>query len=284
MLSIYLRLTKIITALLLASLLPIRESLAFSPPSTIIRDGKVTSTRLFHNKSCEDITSPARRRSLLSLGSASITTLSFFSSLLSPANADFAPGGTLLDRPVSVTYGNPEASPSRLKDNSNVLFGQDNYYKFGAAAQWIEPGSTEFPKTVPFSPSQQRYDALKKYGGRVKSSVQGIVDIGSVLDNGGSASQIADANDSSYNLRALGLLANSFLASENTGTTNELMLARWYINEMYLRIGDVRDALEKGNSSEAKDCYSYLKKAMNSYLSLMNRVITSKVGDKFEYL
>jgi hypothetical protein len=30
------------------------------------------------------------------------------------AHADFAPGGTLLDRAVSVTYGNPDASPSRL--------------------------------------------------------------------------------------------------------------------------------------------------------------------------
>jgi hypothetical protein len=32
------------------------------------------------------------------------------------AHADFAPGGTLLDRTVSVTYGNPDASPSRLRD------------------------------------------------------------------------------------------------------------------------------------------------------------------------
>ena len=50
------------------------------------------------------------------------------------AHADFAPGGTLLDRTVSVTYGNPDASPSRLRDNSNVLFDKDNYYKFGSAA------------------------------------------------------------------------------------------------------------------------------------------------------
>ena len=64
---------------------------------------------------------------------------------------DFAPGGTLLDRTVSVTYGNPDASPSRLRDNSNVLFDKDNYYKFGAAAPWIDPpGSTDFPKTMPF--------------------------------------------------------------------------------------------------------------------------------------
>jgi hypothetical protein len=90
------------------------------------------------------------RRSIISTAVIG-TTLATLLSLL-PANADFAPGGPLLDRTVSVTFGNSEASPSRAKDNSNVLFNQDNYYKFGAAAQWIEPGSTEFPKTMPFAP------------------------------------------------------------------------------------------------------------------------------------
>ena len=137
---------------------------------------------------------------------------------------------------------------------------------------------------MPFSPSQQRYDALKKYGARANSSAGEIAKLGAALEGDVSASQIAGADDPSYGLRALGLLANSFLASENTGVSNELMLARWYINEMYLRIGDIRNALEKGDSSEAKTCYGYLKKAMNSYLTLMNRVITSKVGDKFGYL
>ena len=54
------------------------------------------------------------------------------------ANAgSFAPGGTLLDREVSVTYGNEEASPSRQPNNSNVIFNLDQYYKFGSAARWI---------------------------------------------------------------------------------------------------------------------------------------------------
>ena len=73
------------------------------------------------------------RRSFLSLGVAGTAA----SALLSPlvANADFAPGGTLLDREVSIFYGNPEASPSRDATNKNVLFNQDNYFKFGAGAQ-----------------------------------------------------------------------------------------------------------------------------------------------------
>ncbi len=62
------------------------------------------------------------------------------------------------------------------------------------------------------------------------------------------------------------------------------MLAWWYINEMYLRIGDYRDALEGGDRKEAEKRYEILGKATNSYLTLLNRLITSKVGDPFAYL
>merc|ERR1739842_225411 len=101
-----------------------------------------------------------------------------------------------------------------------------------------------------------------------------IVKIGTLS----SVDDVPDSEDPAYQLRALGLLANSFLATENTGTTNELMLARWYINEMYLRIGDYKSALQKGDQKDAETCYGYLIKAMNSYLTLINRSITSKVG------
>ncbi|KAL3789168.1 hypothetical protein HJC23_012257 [Cyclotella cryptica] len=290
-----------VTALVLSLLVSESPTLAFvsSPQHQSVKK-TLTSTQLHHwanrldrrfEEHCEvlrdqqpDIdmimspTQQATRRSILSIGVIGVTLTTLLSVL--PANADFAPGGTLLDRTVSVTYGNSEASLSRAKDNSNVLFNQDNYYKFGAAAQWIEPGSTDFPKTMPFVPSQQRYEALKKYGGRVKIATDEVAKIG----NADSATEIPEASDPVYQLRALGLLANAFLASENTGTTNELMLARWYINEVYLRIGDMRAALEKGDRSEAKLCHDYTKKAMNSYLSLMNRVITSKVGEPFGFV
>jgi hypothetical protein len=251
----------------------------FTKQSSILDDESPIPQEVVVKPKLQPISKEFTRRSILSIGVIG-TTLSTLLSASLPANADFAPGGTLLDRPVYVTYGNSEASPSRAPNNSNVLFAQDNYYKFGAAAQWIEPGSTEFPKTMPFVPSQQRYDAFKKFNGRVKTSVEQIVKIGSAS----SSTDVPDSDDPAYQLRALGLLANSFLASENTGTTNELMLARWYINEMYLRIGDYKSALQKGDEKEAKACYGCLNKAMNSYLTLINRSISSKVGDQFSYL
>lgn len=227
------------------------------------------NTQHFHDNQLSN------RRSVL--GSIAVTTLCVFPL---EATADFTPGGTLLDRPVSIFFGNAEASPSRRNDNGNVLFNLDNFYKFGAAAQWLQPDSTEFPVTMPFTPSQTRYDALKKYGARLETSKQEIVTIGSAI----SGIDVPDKDDPVYQLRALGLLANSFLATENTGNTNELLLARWYINEVYLRLGDYKTALDNSDSKEAKKSYECILKAMNSYLTLINRVITNKVGVKFSYL
>jgi hypothetical protein len=76
-------------------------------------------------------------------------------------------------------------------------------------------------------------------------------------------------------------MANGFLASENTGTTNELLLSRYYINEMYLDISDMRNAVSQ---PEKEAAWKRAKQACNSYLGLMNRVITQKVGDKFDLL
>ena len=71
------------------------------------------------------------------------------------------------------------------------------------------------------------------------------------------------------------------MGSENTGTTNELLLARWYINEIYLRLGDIKTA---SGQKEAEIALDAAKKAVNSYLAMLNRVITNKVGSKFDYV
>jgi hypothetical protein len=216
-----------------------------------------------------------------------VALLSFSSSPLlqqvQPAHAgEFTPGGTLVDRAVGVSVGNSQASTSRKVDNSNVLFVQDYYFKFGTAAQWIAPDSTDFPATtMPFVRVQQRYDGLKKYGERITRGLAEIAALKQIEVK--LLSDIANPVAADvYQLRPMGLLANTFLASENTGTTNELLLARWYINEMYLLINDMRNAPSVDVAQE--QVYPALCSAVNSYLTLMNRVITSKVGDKFSYL
>lgn len=224
-------------------------------------------------------TSVSRRRIVQTIGGAGA-----FLSLFVPTSPvwaegkSFAPGGTLVDYEVGVTVGNPQASASRKPDNSNVIFSQDYYYKFGTAAPWIEPGNTEFPKTMPFTPSQQRYDTMKKYRERVQRGIDLIASLGEVIAKGDYAT-IADSTAPEYSIRPMGLMANNFLASENTGTTNELLLARWYINEINLDIDDIKNASSK---DDAVKSHLAAINALNSFLGMLNRVITSKVGDKFD--
>jgi hypothetical protein len=202
---------------------------------------------------------------------------------IAPVRAEgksFAPGGTLVDYEVGVTVGNPQASRLRRADNSNVIFAQDYYYKFGTAAPWIEAGSTDFPKTMPFVPSQQRYEAMKKYRERVQRGIDLIAALGETIA-AGKYSSIPDSTAPEYSIRPFGLLTNSMIASENTGTTNELLLARWYINEVSLDIDEIKNAPTK---DEALRSFQAAKAALNSFLGLLNRVITPKVGEKFDLI
>jgi hypothetical protein len=90
---------------------------------------------------------PSRhRRELLTAG-----ILAPFAAASPVLAASFTPGGTMVDYEVGVMMGNDQASPSRSVDNSNVLFNQDFYYKFGTAPPWMSS-----PQTMPFTPNQQR--------------------------------------------------------------------------------------------------------------------------------
>jgi hypothetical protein len=221
------------------------------------------------------------RRSWLQQGGCMIAGFASVVPFPKAGVAEFTPGGSLItDKEIGILVNNQEASPTRKYDNSNVLFDKDYYYKFGTAVPFIEPpGNTDFPKTMPFTKSQQRYDALKKYRDRIFAGLEYIKSLESVP----SASDIPDpkSSDDIYRLRAMGLLANALLASDNSGLPNEVFLSRWYINEVYLRIDEMRST---DDASIRKQIYPLLKKAVNSYLTLMNRVTTAKVGEPFTYV
>jgi hypothetical protein len=290
-----------IALIIFSSVLIGKEVNSFSPNSAIWRvrrssSSSSSSTRCHldstkHNDAAQSSHNPEEdRRSVLKnlslftlsniLVLTSTTQSAFAAEMNNSGGKSFAPGGTLVEYEVGVQVGNPMASKSRKVDNSNVVFGQDYYFKFGTAPSFIEPGNTDFPKTMPFTPSQQRYETMKKYRDRVQRGIDLIGSLGETIEKG-DYKTIANGSAPEYSIRPMGLLANGFLASENTGTTNELFLSRWYINEIYLDINDIESASCK---EEALKSYMAAKKALNSYLTLINRVITSKVGDPFSYV
>jgi len=179
----------------------------------------------------------------------------------------------------SIKANNKGASKSRRMDNSNVIFVQDHYYIFGTAPPFIPKGDTSFPEKMPFVSSTKRYEAMKKYRERVQRGIDLIDSIkGDIEKDNYNSILAADAPE--YSTRPFGLLAYAFLASE-TGPTNELYLARWYINEFYLDVNEVKTATSKVDALAA---YSNAIKALNSVLVMLNRSITSKVGDPFVLL
>ena len=126
---------------------------------------------------------------------------------------------------------NPDASLSRDPMNSNVLFSQDFYFKYGRSPPFLQDATSEIPDggAVPFTRVQQRYEAYGKYAARVLAGVEAFRALKGAVDNGSWATVASD--DTKYNLRAMGLLANGLMASENNGPGNVLFLTRWYVNE-----------------------------------------------------
>ena len=173
---------------------------------------------------------------------------------------------------------NPDASRSRDPMNSNVLFSQDFYFKYGRSPPFIQDAASEIPDggAVPFTRVQQRYEAYGKYAARVLAGVEAFRALKGAVDNGSWATVAAD--DTKYNLRAVGLLANGLMASENNGPGNVLFLTRWYVNECALDIGDVAKAADKAQAAAA---WERGRKAINSALIVLNKEISPKVGEQF---
>jgi len=171
---------------------------------------------------------------------------------------------------------NGGASKSRRADNSNVVFVQDHYYIFGTAPPFIPPGDMSYPEKMPFVPSKQRIETLVKYRPRVQRGIDLLASLQGEIAAGNYKS-ILGGEAPEYSIRPFGLLAAGFLGSETT-VNNELYLARWYINEIFLDINDIKTAPSK---DAALASHANAIKAVNSLLGMLNRSITSKVGDPF---
>ncbi len=108
-----------------------RVSLKSSPSSRLTQKALQNS-----NNELQSDASDSSRRALLTVPILTACSSWLLKPQQSLAAGTFTPGGTLVDREVGVTVGNDEASPSRKVNNENVLFSQDNYFKFGVAAPW----------------------------------------------------------------------------------------------------------------------------------------------------
>lgn len=79
------------------------------------------------------------------------------------------------------------------------------------------------------------------------------------------------------------LLATALLTSPNySGPPRELLVARFYVNEVGFALREIRDALDAQDAVRARAAWEFGRDSWNSYFMVVNRAIVPKVGDKFE--
>jgi hypothetical protein len=81
------------------------------------------------------------------------------------------------------------------------------------------------------------------------------------------------------------LFAAAMLTSPNFPIpSKELFVARYYANECHFAAGEIAAAIQSQDVERALDVYSYGKDAWNSYILVVNRSISPKMGEKFELI
>ena len=78
------------------------------------------------------------------------------------------------------------------------------------------------------------------------------------------------------------LFATAMLTSPNySGPSREMLVSRFYVNEAYYAIKEIRAAIEARDATRALAAWEFGKDSFNSYFAILNRSIVEKVGDKF---
>ena len=75
------------------------------------------------------------------------------------------------------------------------------------------------------------------------------------------------------------------LTSPNfSGPNRELLVSRYYINECAYATKELARAIDDRDTATALGLWEFGKDSWNSYLSIVNRSISPKVGDKVEMI
>ena len=139
----------------------------------------------------------------------------------------------------------------------------------------------------------QRVPAYSKYAFNVRLGIKEFGELGQELESGGWNKAIELLEDTPTGmpgpicdslLKAI-LLATGLLASPNySGPPKELLVARFYVNEVGFSIGELKAAIAAKDSKRAKAAWQFGCDSWNSYVTIVNRSIVPKVGDKFELI
>uniref|UniRef100_A0A7S4B4V3 Uncharacterized protein n=2 Tax=Chrysotila carterae TaxID=13221 RepID=A0A7S4B4V3_CHRCT len=154
---------------------------------------------------------------------------------------------------------------------------------------------------MPYSPVARRYNGYSKYGSRIRNGITTYASLRKDIDEAnwqgvkealqkgskgqGDAVKPVPPSELRSFARALGLVSNSLLQSENdSSTTAANLLARHLVNEAYFAMDDIEAAAAASDKAAAVAAWQAGAEYINAFIGLVNRNITPKVGDQFEFI
>lgn len=155
-----------------------------------------------------------------------------------------------------------------------------------------------------YVPLSQRVPGYSKYAFNVALGARQYAELGTAIDAIAATSTSDDDNDAWRRaervltpdpnsnssspppakdaLLKMALLGTALLTTPNySGPPKELMVARFYVNEVDFALNEVASALDVRDLRRAKAAWEFGRDSWNSYFVLVNRAIVPKVGDKF---
>lgn len=229
------------------------------------------------------------------------------------ASTSLVPQLSIAGTTLSSTGNITAAIPYELRDrrgNKDALIREDYWYMMGKTPprlmgegmmktdnpQWNTFGTCESSggtnSCTYVSIKQQRIPAYSKYSFLIRLGGKDFKRLGAALADADwetaemLLSPVASVPPPAIDaLLKMILFASSMLTSPNySGPNRELLVARYYVNECGFATKEIAAAVEARDLERAKAAWDFGRDSWNSYLSIVNRQITPKVGDKFELI
>lgn len=141
---------------------------------------------------------------------------------------------------------------------------------------------------------KQRIPADGKYFFSIDNGIREYSQLGNILrgsnPNWNEAAKLVDPgldtrmpSPAVDSLLKMALFATQMLTSPNfTGPNRELLVSRYYINECAFALDGLGKSIDERDVATSLALWEFGKDSFNSYLSILNRSISPKVGDKFD--
>lgn len=183
---------------------------------------------------------------------------------------------------------NKGVTPPRLLNNAIVL-DDPKWNSFGSCE--TSGGDASASNSCTYISLKQRQPAYSKYGFSIAQGGREFQQLKPLLENkdwNKAAKYIFINPDTNLPPAAVDaqlkmvLFASLMLTSPNySGSSMELLVARFYVNEFKYAVTEIGDAIKEGDQARALAAWDFGRDSFNSYSQVVNRQIVEKVGDKF---